>query len=124
MTDLPTLYASLQKAWRSEFPDIIAAWLATHDAAKDAEIAKLTDENQRLAARTNALVEVIRGVVSASRPNTSQEERDRAWRNVRAIIDIENSRTNHDFIDRLELVRVVSSEESEKRDPEGADDGE
>lgn len=61
----------------------------------------LRAENERLAAQVNALVEVIRGLVISTRPGTTTEERNLAWRRVRAIVEIEYARTNHDFMARL-----------------------
>jgi hypothetical protein len=58
-----------------------------------------------LAMQVNALEEVIRGVVIASRPGTAAAERDRAWRAAGAVMNINERRKDKDFVARLAEVR-------------------
>ena len=60
---------------------------------------------ERLTMQVNALVEVIRGLVITARPGTTDEDRELAWRRAAAVVAIEDTRTNHDFMDRLAAVR-------------------
>lgn len=74
-------------------------------ARAERERDELRAENMRLAGQVNALVEVIRGVVVASRPGTPKEEKDTAWRCAGVILDIETCRRDPDFMKRLAAVR-------------------
>jgi hypothetical protein len=59
----------------------------------------------RFAMQINALEEVIRGVVIASRPDTPDDEKDWAWRAAGAVMTINEKRKDKDFVARLAEVR-------------------
>ena len=58
-----------------------------------------------LAMQINALEEVIRGVIIASRPGTPEDEKDWAWRAAGAAMNISEARKDKDFVARLAEVR-------------------
>jgi hypothetical protein len=73
--------------------DFASAW-----ASKCEELARET-------AKVTALIGVIRGVVEATRPGTTKEQREAAHDAVRAITLVDAARSDEDFMDRLARVR-------------------
>lgn len=83
-----------------------------HRVPEGKGVAAVTECEQcaRLAMQINVLEEVLRGVVIASRPGTPKDELDRAWRDARAIVSINEKRKDKDFVARLAEVRKRRSD--------------
>lgn len=79
-------------------------WLAHVDdlrAAYQGKCGDLAQETQR----TTALLDVIRRVVETSRPGTTAEERNYAWKLAGAAIAVDERRQDEDFMARMARVR-------------------
>jgi hypothetical protein len=90
--DTPTTHHGENAAVPSP-EDFASAW-----ASKCEELARET-------AKVTALIGVIRGVVEATRPGTTAEQREAAHDAVRAITLVDDARSDEDFMDRLARVR-------------------